>query len=87
LCYSFELEVRRMDEQRLKEFLLEENEEFRRSYEEHQQLEKELEELIKKEYLTAEEELKEKQLKKRKLALKDQMYLIMENYRKKAISK
>lgn len=75
-----------MDERQLKEFLLQENEKFRQAYEEHQRLEKELDELIKKGYLTAAEELKEKQLKKRKLALKDQMYMIMENYRKKAVS-
>ncbi|MCD6192019.1 MAG: hypothetical protein DRJ11_04190 [Candidatus Aminicenantes bacterium] len=74
-----------MDEGRLKELLLAESEEFRRAYEEHRRLEEELKKLVQKEYLTPEEEVKEKQLKKRKLALKDQMYLMMEDYRKRIL--
>lgn len=74
-----------MDESRLKELLLAENEEFRQAFEEHRRLEEELKKLVQKEYLTPEEEVKEKQLKKRKLALKDQMYLMMEDYRKRIL--
>jgi hypothetical protein len=74
-----------MDERKLKELLLAESKEFRQAYEEHRRLEQELEKLVKKEYLTPEEEVREKKLKKRKLVLKDQMYLMMEDYRKRTL--
>ena len=71
-----------MEEKELKELLLKENEEFRKAYREHQQHEKKLEKLKKKSFLTEEEKLKEKELKKKKLALKDRMYYLMSEYRK-----
>ena len=69
-----------MDEKELEEKLIKENEEFRKVYELHQQCEKELERLGKKTYLSDEQKLEEKQLKKRKLALKDRMYHLMSKY-------
>jgi len=66
-----------MDENTLKERLLEQNAEFRRLHEEHQRHETRLAVLAGKSFLSDEERLEEKDLKKKKLALKDRMYRIM----------
>ena len=71
-----------MDEKALKELMLRENADFRRLHEEHQVSEKRLEDLQSKSFLTEEERLEERELKKRKLALKDRMYLMMAEFRK-----
>jgi len=71
-----------MDEKTLKELLLRENEEFRKAYEEHQGYENSLEQIRNKPFLSEEETLQEKELKKKKLVLKDRMYLMMAEYRK-----
>ncbi|MBM3285618.1 MAG: DUF465 domain-containing protein [Candidatus Aminicenantes bacterium] len=71
-----------MDEKELKERMLRENEEFRNLFKQHQSFEKKLELLKSKSILTEEEKLEEKELKKRKLALKDRMYWMMAEFRK-----
>jgi uncharacterized protein YdcH (DUF465 family) len=71
-----------MDESALKELLLKENAEFRKLYEEHQRYEKRLAVLGKKTYLSEDERLEEKELKKKKLSLKDRMYSIMRDFHK-----
>lgn len=71
-----------MDEKVLKKLLLRENADFRRLHEEHQACEKRLEDLQEKGFLTEEARLEERELKKRKLAIKDRMYVIMAEYRK-----
>jgi len=71
-----------MDESLLKELLLEENAEFRRLSQEHQRFESRLAAFKDKPFLSDEERLEEKDLKKKKLALKDQMYGIMKDFRK-----
>ncbi len=71
-----------MDEKELKELLLKESEEFRKLFKEHQAYERKLDLYKSKTILTEEEKLEEKELKKRKLALKDRMYGIMEEFRK-----
>ena len=71
-----------MDENALKERLLEENREFRKLFEEHQKHEKKLAEFLGKTHLTDIERLEEKELKKKKLALKDKMYLLMRDFQK-----
>ncbi|MFW6159815.1 MAG: DUF465 domain-containing protein [Acidobacteriota bacterium] len=71
-----------MEEKRLKEILLKESDEFKKAYQEHQVYEKELEKLAQKDFLTPQEELKEKELKKKKLVLKDKMYILMSRYNK-----
>ncbi len=71
-----------MNEQELKSRLLEENEDFRRTYEDHQSLEREIEKLRGKPYPTEADSLDERDLKKKKLALKDRMYRMMADYRK-----
>ncbi len=71
-----------MEEEEVKKRLLKENEEFRNAYDQHQKLEKRLSKFQDKSYLTEEEKLEEKQLKKNKLLLKDKMYYMMTEYGK-----
>jgi uncharacterized protein YdcH (DUF465 family) len=71
-----------MKEKELKELLLERNDKFRKAYKEHLQLDKKLEKLGKKSFLTEAEKMDEKEMKKRKLVLKDKMYYLMTEYRK-----
>jgi len=69
-------------EAELREQLLKENEEYRRLAAEHQYYDDQLEALANKHFLSEEEELQEKTLKKKKLMLKDQMYLMLQQVRK-----
>ncbi len=71
-----------MDENQLKELLLSESPEFKKIYQKHQSCEKKLELFKSKSFLTEEEKLEEKELKKQKLSLKDKMYRLMAEYRK-----
>ena len=71
-----------MEEKELKELLAKESLDFKRTLEEHQRCEKALETLTARPFLTGEEELEEKELKKKKLILKDRMYQMMFEYRK-----
>jgi uncharacterized protein YdcH (DUF465 family) len=71
-----------MEEKELKELLLREKKEFRDIFKKHQQCEKKLERLKKKTFLTEQERINERELKKRKLAFKDRMYVLMAEYRK-----
>ena len=71
-----------MEEEEIKELLLKQSPEFRRTFDLHQKLEKKLSRFQAKTYLTEEEKLKEKQLKKNKLLLKDKMYYLMKEIRK-----
>ena len=49
---------------------------------EHQKLEKKLDKFKRKNFLAEEEKLAERELKKKKLFLKDKMYYLMAEYRK-----
>lgn len=69
-----------MDEQALKELLLKENAEFRRAYGEHQACEKALEGLRGRGRLSPADADEERELKKKKLALKDRMYRLMADH-------
>ena len=71
-----------MEEKEIRERLLEESQEFRKAFDQHQKLEKKLYKLHAKTYLTEEEKWKERQLKKNKLLLKDKMYHMMTEYGK-----
>jgi len=71
-----------MQEKELREVMLRENDEFKKLHQQHQKYEKELEKFKDKSYLTEDEKLKEKELKKKKLVLKDRMYFLMREYRK-----
>jgi uncharacterized protein len=71
-------------EEELRERLLKDNEEFRRLAVEHQDYADKLEDLAKKHFLSTEEQVQEKLLKKKKLILKDQMYVMVQKARKQA---
>jgi uncharacterized protein YdcH (DUF465 family) len=71
-----------MNEQELKEMLLRENSEFRKVFEEHRTCELELEKIRLKSHVTEADALAERDLKKRKLALKDRMYRFMLEHKK-----
>lgn len=60
--------------------LLEENEEFKKLYNEHLELEEKIAQIDKKHFLTPEEEAERKRLQKIKLAGKDRMFQIIKNY-------
>jgi len=70
-----------MDKNLVKEYA-ERYEDIRELYKKHQSLEKELEELAKRPYLTTEEEMREKQIKLEKLYLKEKIYELIKKYQK-----
>lgn len=63
------------------ERLMRENGEFLKVKQAHSELVKQLEELEKKPFLTSQDEMEIKIIKKKKLALKDQMEKILMQYR------
>jgi len=69
-------------EAELRQQLLSKDEEFRRLAAEHQSYDEQLEILTRRHHLSEEERIQERTLKKKKLLLKDQMYSIVERYRK-----
>jgi len=68
-------------EEELLERLMRENEEFLKAKQAHAELARQLEELEKKPFLTPQDEMEIKILKKKKLAYKDQMERILMQYR------
>ncbi len=68
-------------EEELIERLIRENEEFSKIKQAHGQLGKQLDEFEKKPFLTPRDEMEIKIIKKKKLALKDQMEKILMQYR------
>lgn len=68
-------------DEELIERLMREDEAFSRAKEAHAELEKQLEELERKPFLTPQDELEIKIIKKKKLAYKDQMERILMKYR------
>jgi uncharacterized protein YdcH (DUF465 family) len=71
-----------MDEKELKQHLSRENPEFKKVLDLHQEYEQRLQELSDKAHMTENEELEQKELKKKKLVLKDRMYFLMTEYQK-----
>ena len=71
-----------MGENELKKDLMRKNKEFREVVKLHQKYDAELEKLKSKNYLSENEKLKIRELKKKKLALKDKMYVMMTDYKK-----
>jgi uncharacterized protein YdcH (DUF465 family) len=69
-------------EAELRQQLLSKDEEFRRLAAEHQSYDEQLELLTRRHHLSEEERIQERTLKKKKLLLKDQMYSIVERYRR-----
>ena len=70
-------------EEELTERLMKENEEFAKAKQAHGELARQLDELEKKAFLTPQDEMEIKVLKKKKLAYKDQMEKILMQFRKK----
>ena len=68
--------------QEVKSLLLRSNDQYRQLSERHHQLDNRLNQLIQLPYLTASEQVEEVTLKKRKLALKDQMEQMALEYAK-----
>jgi uncharacterized protein YdcH (DUF465 family) len=66
--------------QEVKNFLLNSDQQFRQLAEQHHQLDDRLHQLIDKHYLSETEQIEEVTLKKKKLALKDQMESILREY-------
>ena len=66
--------------QEVKNFLLQSDQQFRQLAEQHYQLDHRLHQLIERQYLSATEQIEQITLKKRKLALKDQMESIVREY-------
>jgi uncharacterized protein YdcH (DUF465 family) len=64
--------------------LCEENEEFKKLFNEHADLEGKLAEIDRKHYIGAEEEMERKKLQKVKLAGKDRMFQIIRDHKAKA---
>ena len=74
----------RIDLQEVKDRLMITNDEFYRLAKEHSEHEEQLEELARRPYLTDAEQVTEKNLKKRKLFLKDRMEQIIKEYTKES---
>ncbi len=71
-----------LGEAELRKQLMDTNEQFKRLAAEHQAYDKQLAELISRHHLTEAEHVQEITLKKKKLLLKDQMYSMVQKYRK-----
>ncbi|MGD8539342.1 MAG: DUF465 domain-containing protein [Candidatus Aminicenantes bacterium] len=71
-----------MGEKELKQALMQKNKDFREVVHLHQKFDSQLEKLKSKNYLSENEKLKIRELKKKKLALKDKMYVMMTEYKK-----
>lgn len=71
-----------MKDQEISEKLAEENEEFKQLSEEHSELDRKLTELSEKRYLTPEEQMEKKRIKKNKLRRKDMMAGMIKQYKK-----
>jgi uncharacterized protein YdcH (DUF465 family) len=73
-----------MGENELKQALIAKNKDFREVVDLHQKYDDQLEKLKSKNILSENERLKIRELKKKKLALKDKMYVMMTEYKKSA---
>ncbi len=70
----------------IRDRVIQTNEQFRRLAEQHSTFEAELSQLSQKPYLTEQDQLRQIELKKRKLHVKDEMERILRNYRRGAES-
>ncbi len=69
-----------MQFEEVKQVLIRDNEEFRLLADEHRQCDEELKELSRRKYLSPEDQFHEVELKKQKLALKDRMLQMAQDY-------
>ncbi len=73
-----------MNEDQIKEYLREHDDEYSRLEQKHRQYKQQLEELADKVFLTPEQQKEKKDIKKIKLKVKDQLHQIVINYRKQS---
>ena len=71
-----------MDENVLKQQLSQQSPEFKEVLDLHREYEARLQELSDKSYLTEDEDREQKEIKKKKLVLKDRMYFLMAQFQK-----
>jgi uncharacterized protein YdcH (DUF465 family) len=71
-----------MKEEEIVEILKNDDEDFRKLYQEHRELDNQLAELDKKHYLSTEEEVERKRMAKEKLHKKDKMAESVREYKK-----
>lgn len=70
----------------ISEILKKENDEYKKLYEEHKQLEQVLADIDRNKYLTPEEEMERKRIQKQKLIKKDRMAELIRKYKQKVKS-
>ena len=70
-----------MDEGAVKDYLMKNDQRFRELADEHQEFEQQLQQYSGKAFLTPDEQFQETVIKKKKLALKDQMQLLIHRYK------
>ena len=75
-----------MDEHVVKEYLRNHSGDFRELFEQHQTYETELKQFTHRPYLSAQEQFRQTELKKKKLVLKDQMQLMINDYQSQAVN-
>ena len=71
-----------MDDKRITEILMQEDETFKHLSMQHQQFDQKLERLTNQNFMTEEEKIEERNLKKQKLKIKDSMQRYIFEYRK-----
>ncbi len=71
-----------MEKTPIVEELLKKNEDFKKLWEEHEELNRMVDEMSQKVYLTPDEEIKLKELKLKKLKGKEKLVEMIENYKK-----
>jgi len=71
----------RMKDTEIRSILRTENDEFKKLEEEHKKLDKYLDEIARKKYLTSDEEIEKKKIQKMKLQFKDRMAQLIREYR------
>ncbi len=69
-----------MDEVEVKKHLFETDMKFRKLAEKHLEYERQLQELIEKQYFNLQDQFQEKMIKKKKLVVKDQMQMLISRY-------
>ena len=67
-----------MDEAAARDYLMKNDDRFRELVEEHQQYERKLESFVHRPFLSSQEQMEETVIKKKKLALKDRMQLLIQ---------
>ncbi len=77
---SVSFEEAKVSFEEAKEILKNENEEFARVYRKHRELDERISELEERRFLTPDEEIQEKKMKKDKLLLKDTMAEMIKEY-------